>query len=675
MFATASCLRSRLQLTPTYARPEGPPATLRAMSPAAPEPSRAIVSLPSPRDAATRAAVYRNRRKDRPRDRLLRVLGLVGALLVHLIVLFSAILGPAYDLAEPPEEHSAPLQVRLIEKKKDEPPPPPPVRGTPPKEVGPVRKAGGAPAVARTRRESSSSTRVEADLAPVPVPAVETPVIVVKARPSAPKPEAVAAPRPAVTLPKPSPAPEMQPVPTSAEPPQVTLETPPAPQPVPPKFQPEPVRKAQAEGTAPMPPPASLALPDVPAQSAPQVSAPTIAMEHAVPKPTPPSPPQAIRAETVAAPAEPELQAVPLPAQAAPTVNLQAQSTSTAVVPREQQRIQAPSIRVAEAELEAVPLPDNTRPSLDRPQAPPVQTLAPQSVAIDNKPALERPQLQAAPSSAQAAPSTSQQAAPAESQAASSTAGPKASAPAGETASAESGKSSAPNATPQGSESGTPGASPNGVAASPGGPGKSGLNLSLPPGQGTGQGNGKQGGGEGQNGLAGNYIQLQPRGNSEIMEHRAPNIGYKSTRFEKDWTPEGESSIDTALRHAVEKTTVRHTFHLPRGVRVECVVMPLFPVGLFGCGNGDPPPKPVDDKVYERMVLAPANPLVPPAPTASAAAAAAPIKLDNSAQCATAKVSGGPLPPGCVDDRLPAGRVAPAKASTSSWVPASDQFH
>ena len=54
---------------------------------------------------------------------------------------------------------------------------------------------------------------------------------------------------------------------------------------------------------------------------------------------------------------------------------------------------------------------------------------------------------------------------------------------------------------------------------------------------------------------------------------------------------------------------------------------------------------------------------------------AAPIKLDNSAQCATARVSGGPLPPGCVDDRLPAGRVAPAKASTSSWVPASDQFH
>ena len=648
------------------------------------EPSRAariVVSLPSPREAASRAAVYRSRRKERPRDRLLRVLGLVGALLVHLMVLFGAILGPAYDLVEPPAEHTPALQVRLIEKKQEEPPPPPPVRGTPPKEVGPVRKAGGAPTVVRTQRASTSSTRTDADIAPVPVPAMETPVVVVKARPSAPKPEPVAAPRPAVTLPKPSPAPELQPVPTSVEPPQVALETPPAPQPVPPKFQPEPVRKAQAEGTQPMPPPASLALPEVPAQSAPPVSPPTIAMEHAVPKPTLPSPPQAIRAENVAAPSEPELQAVPLPAQAAPAVNLQAQqSVSTPVVPKEQARIQAPSIRVAEAELEAVPLPQNARPSLDKPQAPRLETAAPKAVALDRTPSLERPQIAPAPAAAsEAAAAASQPAsANAATEAAASHAGPTSSAPAGQTAQgAEPGKSSAPNATPQGSDTGTPGASPNGVASSPGGPGKSGLNLSLPPGQGSGQGNGPGGSGpgEGQQGLAGNYVQLQPRGNTEIMEHRAPNIGYKATRFEQDWTPEGESSIDTALRHAVEKTTVHHTFHLPRGVRVECVVMPLFPVGLFGCGNGDPPPKPVDDKVYEKMKLAPANPLVPPAPAASAAPASAPIKLDNSAQCATARVAGGPLPPGCVDDRLPAGRVAPAKASTGAWVPSSDQFH
>jgi hypothetical protein len=160
------------------------------------------------------------------------------------------------------------------------------------------------------------------------------------------------------------------------------------------------------------------------------------------------------------------------------------------------------------------------------------------------------------------------------------------------------------------------------------------------------------------------------------MDHRAPDIGYKPTRFEGDWAPEGESSLDTALRHAVEKTTVRHTFHLPRGVRVECVVMPLFPVALFGCGNGDPPPKPVNDKVYTRMYMPPPKPLAPaPAASASAPPPAAPIQLDNSAQCAAARIAGGPLPPGCEAVPVsPAPVRAPAPAS-SSWVPPSDQFH
>jgi hypothetical protein len=192
----------------------------------------------------------------------------------------------------------------------------------------------------------------------------------------------------------------------------------------------------------------------------------------------------------------------------------------------------------------------------------------------------------------------------------------------------------------------------------------------LPPGQGSGQGAKGQGESEG---VTGTYVQLKPHGNTEIMSHNTPNIGYQSTRFEKDWTPEGESSIDTALRHAVEKTTMRHTFHLPRGVRVECVVMPLFPVALFGCGSGDPPPKPVDDVVYDKMKLAPTNPLVPPPAPASAMPSTATIKLDNSAQCAAARVAGGPLPPGCQVDPavIPAG---PAH-SGSAWVPASDQFH
>jgi hypothetical protein len=176
-------------------------------------------------------------------------------------------------------------------------------------------------------------------------------------------------------------------------------------------------------------------------------------------------------------------------------------------------------------------------------------------------------------------------------------------------------------------------------------------------------------------GALGSYVQLLPRGDTEIMNHDRSNIGYRATRFDKDWTPVGESSVDTALRHAVEKTTVAHTFHLPRGVRIECAVHPLLPIALFGCRNPDPPPAPVANSVYDRLHLAPANPVVPPAPVASSSAAAtAPLKLDNSALCATARVAGGPPPPGCEGITLPVKLENPA-SSSSSWVPASDQFH
>ncbi|TBR37093.1 hypothetical protein EYV96_14500 [Dyella terrae] len=645
---------------------------------------RTTVWLPSPREAAQLATIYRRQRgRDTKRERWLRILGLVGTFFIHLIFLIGVILGPAYELDEHEEENVPPMVVRLIEKKPEEPPPQPPVRGTPPKEVGPVHRGSSNPTARRVTRTNAASARTDADLAPVPVPALETPVIVVKAKPAAEKPQIAAAPKPTVTVPKPAPAPEMAPVPTSVEPPQVSLPTPPVPQPVPPKFQPEPIRKPQLEGTAPVTPPASLAMPEVPPQSAPTVEAPTMAMEKAVPKPTVASLPQITRADVVSAPPEPELAAVPLPADAAPAVNVQAPtSTTTAIVPREKQTVQAPSITVAEAELEAVPLPEQVQPSMEKPQAPKLETAAPKSIALDQKPTLERPQITPEPASANAEPSKSQASAPSEASSQASASSANATANAAEASKQPGeGKSSAPNATPQGSETGTPG-QPNGSERSTANNGKpGGLNLSLPPGGGKGANPGAgagAGAGSENGGVNGTYVQLVPRGNTEVMSHGTPNIGYKATRFEKDWTPEGESSIDTALRRAVEKTTVRHTFHLPRGVRVECVIMPLLPVALFGCGDGNPPPKPVDEKVYERMTMAPSNPLVPPAP-GSSTAAASPVKLDNAAACATARVSGGPLPPGCINDTLPAGRpspAAPAKSSTvpTSWVPASDKF-
>jgi hypothetical protein len=177
-------------------------------------------------------------------------------------------------------------------------------------------------------------------------------------------------------------------------------------------------------------------------------------------------------------------------------------------------------------------------------------------------------------------------------------------------------------------------------------------------------------------GAPGDYMQLQPRGDTEVMLHRAPNIGYKPTRFEGDWTPYGESSLDTALRRAVEKTTVEHTFHLPRGIRVKCAVRPLLPIALFGCANPDPPPAPVAEKVYDRLHLAPANPVAAPTPVADTTPAPAPtLKLDNAAECAVARLSGGPPPPGCADTTPSVAPVRAPASTSSSWVPASDQFH
>ncbi|GAB2593212.1 hypothetical protein GCM10027066_35160 [Dyella jejuensis] len=160
------------------------------------------------------------------------------------------------------------------------------------------------------------------------------------------------------------------------------------------------------------------------------------------------------------------------------------------------------------------------------------------------------------------------------------------------------------------------------------------------------------------------------------MSHNINLPKYRATVFDKYWTPEGESSVDTALRHAVEKTTVSHTFNLPQGVRIKCTVMPLLPSALFGCSNPDPPAAPLPQKTYDRLNLPTANASVPklPAVAASTSAAAAPVTLDNSAECAAARISGGPMPPNC-GPSAPVKSLRPPVPSSNSWVPASDQFH
>jgi hypothetical protein len=637
-----------------------PPADKPSDSPAG---AQTVIMLRSPRDAAMRAIVYRRRRAERPRDRGLRIAGMVGALLVHLLVLFGAILGPAYELPELPRD-TTPLQVRLIDK--PEPPPPPPVRGTPPKRVGPRHRGSAATAAARTAARAPATQSAPAAVAP------DIPVITVTAPKATIRIAAVAAPPPPLALPHPQPTPDLMPVPLAGAPPQVNLDTPPAIRPVPPKFQPEPVRKAQLEGNRPMPTPPSLALPAGPAQAAPPIAAPSIALDRVAPSvEQPPSTVTLVRPQPAAAPAEPQVEPIPLPAQAAPTIDLAPQvSAPTPVVPRERPQLQAPSIQLAEPQLTAVPLDTAQAPAAPQAAAPAIEV--PKASLPAASITLARPQAAALTRSAE--PASSEAAAPATATApASTTQAEQASAP-------ENTPSSAPDATPQGSESGNPGAREGATetASRTGAPAPSA-------GQGSGQGEGRQGkaqpgAAEGaEKGRLGSYIQLKPRGDTDIMEHRAPDIGYRPTRFEGDWTPEGESSIDTALRHAVEKTTVRHTFHLPRGVRINCKVSPLFPIGLFGCG-GDPPAKAArDPDLYKRLDLAPAKPLDPTASAsaakaASAPAPAAPIHLDNAAQCAAARVTGGPLPPGCEGAAQPSSPARVPSGSSSSWVPASDQF-
>lgn len=644
----------------TFAMPP-PPADKPSDSPAD---ARPVVMLRSPREAAAQAIVYRRRRAERPRDRGLRIAGLVGALLVHLLVLFGAILGPAYDLQEPKFE-TEPLQVRLIDK--PEPPPPPPVRGTPPKRVGP-RHRGTTSTVATRTAEPAPSTR------PVPAAASpDLPVITVTAPKATIRIAQVAAPPPPLALPHPQPAPDLAPVPLAGAPPQVNLDTPPTARPVPPKFQPEPVRKAQLEGNRPMPTPPSLAMPAVPVQASPPVAPPSIALDHvAPPRNQPPSTVDLVQPQAPVAPATPEVEAIPLPARAAPSINLASQvSAPTPIVARERPQVQAPSIQLAEPQLAAVPLESSNAPTTPQPAAPSIDLpKAPAPAAVT----LARPQ---AP---ELTPSAEHATAPATTPTPSTT--PTSTAmPGGHTAQQNT-PSSAPDATPQGSDTGTPGAR-EGVTE----PANRNGAPAPKTGQGSGQGEGKQGKPQpgadqgAEHGRLGSYIQLKPHGDTDIMEHRAPDIGYRPTRFEGDWAPEGESSIDTALRHAVEKTTVKHTFHLPRGVRINCKVSPLFPIALFGCG-GDPPARAAKDpELYKRLDLAPVKSLDPTASASVAKAAsvpvsAAPIHLDNAAQCAAARVSGGPLPPGCPNESPASTRPIPAPATaSSSWVPASDQFH
>ncbi|WP_457383412.1 hypothetical protein [Rhodanobacter sp. TND4EL1] len=99
------------------------------------------------------------------------------------------------------------------------------------------------------------------------------------------------------------------------------------------------------------------------------------------------------------------------------------------------------------------------------------------------------------------------------------------------------------------------------------------------------------------------YVQHLPQGDARIMQHRSP-VTYQATRFDKDW---GRSNaVDSALQKLVDKTTVKKTIRLPRGVRIHCAISLAMLAG--GCG-GDPPAPPSAKDGDERLNMAPARSL------------------------------------------------------------------
>jgi hypothetical protein len=132
------------------------------------------------------------------------------------------------------------------------------------------------------------------------------------------------------------------------------------------------------------------------------------------------------------------------------------------------------------------------------------------------------------------------------------------------------------------------------------------------------------------------YVQRLPQGDTKVMQHDSP-ITYKATRFEEGFS-HGGSSVDDALKRAVDSATVTKTFHIAPGVRIHCAVSLAALSG--GCG-GDPPPPPSTKSGDMRLNMAPANALAPSSQTPP------PPSVD---ECIAIYRADKPLPQGCPVD-------------------------
>jgi hypothetical protein len=142
------------------------------------------------------------------------------------------------------------------------------------------------------------------------------------------------------------------------------------------------------------------------------------------------------------------------------------------------------------------------------------------------------------------------------------------------------------------------------------------------------------------NGAVPDYVQNKPTGDSQVMDHRS-QVTYTETRFDKDWAPKGETAFDSAVRRAVDTTSVKKTFGIG-GSRFNCAtVLFVLPVGC----SGEAPPKGAMKDGDERLSMAPANPLVKdlsPDPNRPAP--------PSEAECVAIFREDKPLPQGCPTD-------------------------
>ncbi|MDF4023722.1 hypothetical protein P3W24_01865 [Luteibacter sp. PPL201] len=119
------------------------------------------------------------------------------------------------------------------------------------------------------------------------------------------------------------------------------------------------------------------------------------------------------------------------------------------------------------------------------------------------------------------------------------------------------------------------------------------------------------------------FVAHKPTDDAHIMSRKNP-VTYKETRFEKDWAPRDENALSGGMRKAMENTTLKKTFDLGHGVRVNCAtVLFVLPVGC----RGEDPSKASAKDGDARLNMAPArsladDPTAPPPPTEAQCVAA-----------------------------------------------------